>query len=711
MPLYFAHPPRAAAGTPNVISIGSKEFVATEPSRFKVYPQQLANSAYSFLWRMIAPLFMIVFSFGVGAYIPTVTPGGVPKTPETSLPFVLPGLAFHLRKGASEIPQLIKSELLSRGFTEVEFQRRQVYLKKDATSDDYVYVSENIDGLSETSAVPLRYLNPEAFKSVLIVLALTTNICQGMQFATGYGEKVEVDKKEEISRMKVGENVREADEDEFVAVQESHLPFQNDKYTAPKLSQWESMIDRMYRHNGFGAGGQGAVVSRWGNTVEGFITTGDVTKLTHHGILCAFNSAICSPDPNLIADVIGRYFMAMLGSTHEEQAETLSTLKSGLSLLRLSLLGDELAHLYRCIEIAIECQAGCVPYFTGSVYEGTAIMGGNGAILHTLYGSISFSPVADLRTEFLDASAHVTALKAISAFFPEAARPGVMGRKSMGGLRTMCRTNAFKADDHEKIIGLARSLNFGEQHWQVNPVNLKKAFSVMSGATPLTEDLPISPAVLFDSDMVAVALSLFGETSAPSWNIPGGAINSFAGAPPKPTPTGPKKGKGKEKEPIVLDNKWHMEIRRVKLSVAVEDFKALKAIKGYRSVVAAAARKQGYFVLDGGRMSVFWDEMKTALGIVTVGDEEGDAEASKGKRKAAEEDLEKVCPRPIGLVTERVSNNRAAKGTEGQEIGVCQRKEEGSAGRGVVRVLFFLMGLVSFSGYSGSSLPLFSYFG
>jgi len=337
-------------------------------------------------------------------------------------------------------------------------------------------------------------------------------------------------------------------------------------------------------------------------------------KVQCHGIVLPFRHELALPDSNFIGDIIAKYFLTMLGDTLEEQIDALTAIRKATGALKLTRVGEEIAHFYRSLEIAIECQSGMISIFTGSTYDGSVITGGTGA--HLVYGSsvLTFEPVGDVNKDLENISVHGKALAEISSIFPATSRAGVLATTSMVALRTMCLANSFTTDQMASISSRARSLDYGIPSWQVTPDRLRSCFQILSGKIPITPDVPLSAGSLFSKDMALVALSVFEEGQVPSWNIPSGTLRKLTGRGAPQPPSQPQQKRlasgGTD------DGPWVMETRGTKLEIAVDDFKAMVAQGGYRSIPSLLAKKQHYKVYQGSRVDVFWSAMQDAYAAV-----------------------------------------------------------------------------------------------
>jgi hypothetical protein len=524
----------------------------------------------------------------------------------------------------------------------MKYQNRVVWLKDFATREDYSWMQENIGDKDDTGASPGRYLNPSAYFAYLTLVSLTTRICQVFQLLGSKGEEpkktdLHFNKSKSIDGWK---DVRDYAADSDHPTGGDSTTFKFKKAEVFQLgSKAESVIDSFSLRPGSAVGNSyydsAAIYNAFDHPLPGFLESGDIAGINTHGLIFKFNEKLAIPDTNLIGDIIGRHFLSCLGGTIEEQFENLEMLKSGISALRLTRVGDEMAHLYKCIDVAIQCQSGCVPFFNGNSYEGSVILGGFGAQLLINGTTVVFDSPDDLKTSFLLVSDHATAISFISNKFPVESRDKVRQVTSMAGLWSLCLDLECTADDRDYIIQKAADLDYGLSSWVINPANLKAAFLFMSNPLgKIAPELPISRLCLFSKDPVLLALSCFGEKSCPSWDIPGGVNNSLA-KPNPPTPPAVVKF-GTVKSGATSDATWIMVVRTTDLFSAADDLRRMAKDVRYRSTPSVVAKKVGHRVFSRDRMAEFWREMQSAYRLVNPNAKFEGAESSQAKRPRVE---------------------------------------------------------------------------
>jgi len=531
-----------------------------------------------------------------------------------------------------------ETDLKDRGYSTMELNNRNIYLKEDATAEDYKWVDDHIDHIDNKLQMPNRYLSHDSFYGLQVLLSVTASITQAFMYLSQFGEEeLHSAKAEKDMSLEFTYSANEQDEEghkiNVSAVKE--FPKWKDPTLSDSGSSWIKGITTMITSlKGLGTHAPVAVVNpRDVKGAKSYQLSSDLSGINAHGKVCPYRHELTQPDFGTIGDILSTHFRTLFGNTPEDQLENLSLVKKTAAEIRLTRLGSEIAHLYKCLEVAIKAQCGLRPCFTGSTYDGCILHGGSGATILLSNRVVTFDKEEIVRDEAARISIHVTSLKEISELFPISSRAAVLAVKSMVSLRRLCLSNAFTTDNTGKILGIARGLDFGNSHWQVTPERLRQAFRLISGADPVTDKTPISRAALFSKDMLRVGLSVFGENEVPSWNIPSGSLRKLTGkSPPTPPATTTKKNRLATGE--TDDGPWVMETRGTSLDKAVEEFHLMAQQGGYRSIPSGSAKRQKYKLYQSARMVVFWKDMQDAYTSVNAAfkAEDRDDSATIGKR-------------------------------------------------------------------------------
>lgn len=641
--VYFGYKPRDKGATKLVVSTPAGEFEPAEPSSIKIF----AFRTFTPLWSSVVSLIglvVAVLSYPINSYVHTTATGlFVNPAGNLVLPFRSPGLSVALHKGKT-IPQTESDKLEEMGFSTMSFSGRTLWIKEQADAADFRFAN-TLTGIDITGPTPARYLNMNSFKAYLVLRSLTTRICEATHFLSGESGQFAMGKQHDASKLKKPWlnllRTEKAGED---TVMEPTAP----EFEKLTVYDTKSLVDRRLAGvirlagttDGTSCLNSGVVMNPFEQHYAGLISAGDIKSLKSHGLILKFNHRLALPDPNYIGDVIGRRFLAALGETIEDQSDGLMLLKTGLSGLRLTRCGDELTHLYRCLDVALDCYSGCIPIFSeGGVYEGCVISGGPGATI-TLNGqSFPFLPLEQLKSEFLNVSEHTIALNFIKSLIPsDDAKARIGSVTSMTDLRALIINLPFSSDDRDSIIRKAAHLNFFvSEPWSINPNNISRCMSLISDFSTLDASHPISRLALFSGDKVLVALSCFGEKSVPSWDIPNGTKCRLV-KPNPPTPlvnTGKKGSKGE-----ISDAAWIMVIRTTDLFSATDEFRRMADDLTYRSTSSMLAKKNGHRVFSRDRMAEFWGPLREAL--KTVNPKAQFEEEDVSKKRGATDSMDAV---------------------------------------------------------------------
>jgi hypothetical protein len=621
MPIYFGFLPGGSKATNLVTTTSQGSLEPAEPSKVKVLASPSVHSPFTRLVFSLIGHLVAVISHPVGFYLPFNASGAGNRPPSKSqhLPFKLPGLAFAI-KPHQTLSDDTHGELTTKGFTHIQYGKHTVYMKEEGTREDYIWIDNNVPHLNPTAQVPNQYLNLTQFKGVLVFRNVTANICRTMHYfvsphrapkvsdalagskVVGYKGTWLYDGTTDIEMsvpinptFEAASTVTTLGPTSIVGTMLSRFKdiFMHDsglEFTSPVAFIHTEAFERSSRNTSF-------------------IQSSDTDRIVSSGVFFKFVPKLALPDPNLPCDIIGRYFLSCMGTSVVDQFENLDDVRSGLGGLRLTELSDSFSHLYKCIEIAIGAEAGCVPVFTGEYYEGCVVMGGVGALVHLGSKTYPFLPREQLQSDLTSSNMHALALEGISKILPTK-REEIMLVKSMFELRKICIDSRTKPDEVNQIILFARDLRFSHRAWTVSPIHLKLSLNLMTDLTLLDDTYPISADSIFSKDPVLVALSVFGD-SVPSWDIPSGTLQSISvDAPPNPPTSVNMKTTAAGQ---INDAAWVMQVRKTYLADAVEAFRRMANSGGYRTTTSVLAKKQGYYVYQRGRMIEFWNELKAAF--------------------------------------------------------------------------------------------------
>lgn len=537
------------------------------------------------------------------------------------LPFSNPGMSVCVKKGR-KIDDKDREDMEKAGFTSMAFSGRTIFVKEGATDTDFELVCD-MNLIDTSGPSPGRYLNVDAYESWLILKLITKKIAQLFHYLGGSTSN-DMEESSEMDKRNKPTSSDWTDAKDFEGEEDTRMQVSEFKFRAEKalvMSGIEARIGDLLK-SCYSVKGVSVINSRVvvnptpGALSTGFINAGDTRELTSPGAVFKFHPQLARPDPNLVTDVIGKFFMAALGDSWSDQADVFGSLKTGIAQLRLTRLGDELTHFYKCIEVAIESGCGAIPFFHGSSYEGCVLSGSAVSVVeysiqNQLYTTGSLS---DLKNSFLNVSTHEKYLRLISLHFNETYQTFVLQSDSMRKLWAYCQLLECTQDVRDAIIRMAAHLDYGQPSLVINPHNIKLVCSWIIDINQLPMTAPISRLALFSKDPVLLALGCFGEKTAPSWNVPGGTECSLKKRTvPIPLVSPVKAGKAKG---VISDAAWTMVVMKTDLVTAVEDFKDMAIKMRYRSTGTSMAKKVGHLVFNRERMAEFWTTLQDSLKVV-----------------------------------------------------------------------------------------------
>jgi hypothetical protein len=527
--------------------------------------------------------------------------------------------------------------LTALGFRSIEFAGSTVWLAEGVSKTDFLKIRDTIPQMLNTGKVPDRYLNPDAYTSYLTLSSLTTAIFNAsFRLSTGKGNEPS---EEEIDFQKVSgwKNIAEEATTEPMAITEESATPKFVKESDGVLSPWEQSIVKMTVWQSKSAVASAmdsrALINPFTTPARSFLSAGNTSHIVAPGKIFKFDHRLSIPDVNLVGDVIGRYFLTALGPDFETQSTNLQKLKSGLGNLRLLPVGHVFAHMYKCLEISINCHSGCLPIFANHTYEGCVIQGGPGATLIVNGESVEFESEEDLKLEFSTVSTHASAMFSIADIFIKAGEPRadqLWKSKTMFDLRKYTIVSKLSQGDRDAVHQYAALLDFTVEPWVISPFNLDKLFSLIQNPKLLDREYPIGRSALFTNDPIKIAFSCFGEGSCPTWDIPNGKVQKIGENPPASQDTS-KREKGSRGD--ISNADWVMTTRTTDLLSACDDFLSMAKTMSYRSVSSAEAGKRGFRSFSSDRMGVFWRSMVDALKVTNPIGDLGE-KTQVGKRKA-----------------------------------------------------------------------------
>lgn len=252
------------------------------------------------------------------------------------------------------------------------------------------------------------------------------------------------------------------------------------------------------------------------------------------GLSLPYVEQLAKPDYGIVPRVIERYFLGTLGLNAELAKAEFDEIKASWGNICKTSWGDQLAHMYRSIELALEAQGSIRVVETSlHTYKGTIIYGGMYEF-HTRDKIYKAVPHAELIVELAASNPHVSSLTFIydSIAYPDATTRLNMtnAARSIRDVNRELTTRGFLQAREEEIIRKAHLLSFPGQsdYFAVTAYNIEKVFQAMGNATISEADFPLHPDAVTSTKRDERLLSAFGS-EVPSFRVPGGKKMSLSG--------------------------------------------------------------------------------------------------------------------------------------------------------------------------------------
>lgn len=219
--------------------------------------------------------------------------------------------------------------------------------------------------------------------------------------------------------------------------------------------------------------------------------------------------------------VFTNYFIRSLASDTRHMFKQVDKLKSAWGVISQTKLGDEISHLCKCVDIALQAQAMVYPVYSNGIYEGSVLCGAGYTIS---VNGLEYVPLsyAELQKVVRDGSMHSKALDEICSVVPELEER----IRACGSVREMSQVvKGAEVDELSKnsIVKFAHYLCFDNKYWSTSVAHVKHMLDYLHDPEKvMPSDAPMYPKYLFTSDRVEEVLSAFGH-QAPTFMVPNGA--------------------------------------------------------------------------------------------------------------------------------------------------------------------------------------------
>jgi len=316
---------------------------------------------------------------------------------------------------------------------------------------------------------------------------------------------------------------------------------------------------------------------------------GSVASMPNNsGFIFPFVEDLAREDDGTVPEVIAQYFMHALGESKEVASGVFESLKSGWGIIRKTKFGDQLAHIYSGIKLAIETGAQIKLIYT-TQYGGFTLSGSGFSIVHrgSLRDPVSYDELqAQFENAIPGARALANILDQLTMTAAEKAAALALPPTNMHQLRALITRHGYNINNEQAIRTNAIHLQFPDQPYLViNSHNVSAVLKAIS--QPATNDVnfPIHPLMILSPVRNHRLWSAFGD-HAPTFIIPGGRSidlesNQFSYKEKS------RSGKAKIEHTVT---KMHIQI--VPLQKAITDFDAMMVQKHVLSPIGTPLMKK-----------------------------------------------------------------------------------------------------------------------
>jgi len=258
---------------------------------------------------------------------------------------------------------------------------------------------------------------------------------------------------------------------------------------------------------------------------------GDETQIPNtYGSFVQYIPDLANYDSKTVISVILRYFLGCLGSTAGEVNIAFERIRAAMGILSKTTVGKELAHLAKCIDISLQCQARCFPIYSEGAYTGCVISGYGYTI--RMAGKDYTAQAQDIIQGYVTQSfPHKSTVAAILNVVGEQAideNGHPMEFLTIMDLRDKVLEKwTLTESERDEIVKLARHLVFPNKHWPLSPTHIIDALHLIATEDmKLPDSLPLHPSKLLEKDKIAAIWSGFGAL-APTCHFEGGPLVSL----------------------------------------------------------------------------------------------------------------------------------------------------------------------------------------
>jgi hypothetical protein len=251
------------------------------------------------------------------------------------------------------------------------------------------------------------------------------------------------------------------------------------------------------------------------------------------GLSLPYSSALTKTDYQIVPRVISRYFMGVLGTADDIAMAEFDEVKSSWGNICKTSWGDELAHMFRGVELALECQATLRVVKTHqNVYRGLILYGG---MFEIQMRDKVYTPVPkdELIKELVNSNPHAAALNFIfeSISYPDETIRNTekAAVTNLRDINTQIMLRGVIGSRHAEVVKMAHRLTFPQADYlNVTSHNITMVFSAIANLSIMEHTFPLHPDAITSSSRTERLLSAFGS-EVPVFRVPGGKAMSLEG--------------------------------------------------------------------------------------------------------------------------------------------------------------------------------------
>jgi hypothetical protein len=630
MPVYFGHPASEVNKVPDPLKKKGLNFLRTSPHGFTAQATPQAHHHYYDVF--IGQLHMVLASVNLNRVVSSGDPSfvvGKLADDITAIPFAFPPLAVSFTSMASELEDYLRDN----DFYRQDVNDVSLWCKDESVSIADIRFLISRSETIQTTRVPWMYVNIQACVGLIQIIKYATLLSIVLQFPalsnkseyqayneTGKRKRVST---EEVSAVQKELASAEPDVYEGQGFMSGVRPWLSSNARVPQALMWKVKDSHLARP-----------ASRRVPTFKIDELFTDSTE----GLWFPFEMELAQTDSDGPIPLLSGLLYRNLGETPEKASLHLDQIKSAWGLIKRTDVGNQLAHLFRCFELAIQSQTGIRVLTSADVYEGVVLVG-HRFVITTQNSVIRSLSKGALQVDMSSFKTHLVALAEIAKVFSGMDVDGDSVEDQITSLVELRRLILAKKDmKTEELKGIqesAQRLRFPRRRWQASPVNIGAMIDILAGKRELDSTVPISAEVIDEKDLLKVVLSAFGKV-APSFTIPDGRVIDLK----KPLPVPINKvieGKGKKPARTVVTNDQDLsiQVRLVEQENAYADWKWLIKNAKYRVASLQTARANGYKVWKGAERAIMFSGLQSIINkeaTVSGGSRDEDVEEDKVKK-------------------------------------------------------------------------------